>query len=212
MESEKIVLPGQPLSPDNGASGQCKGGSGTFTRDGRVFSSLFGRARKIVLPGQPLSPDNGASGQCKGGSGTFTRDGRVFSSLFGRARKVGETVTVMTPRTTLSVSAIPTPGSLITGQVTRLSRRDATLLILTIDGIPVPIGSEFIGVIRINDVRETEKDKIKIWNCFRGGDTVRARVVSRCSHFRLETQGNYFLSTAEDALGVISAISPGEGS
>ena len=38
-------------------------------------------------------------------------------------------------------------------------------------------GEEFTGVIRVQDVRATEKDKVKIADCFRGGDVVRGLVV-----------------------------------
>jgi exosome complex component CSL4 len=51
--------------------------------------------------------------------------------------------------------------------------------ITVVDGIPLPHGEEFTGVIRSQDVRSTEKDKVKIADCFRGGDVVRGSVVSR---------------------------------
>ncbi len=38
--------------------------------------------------------------------------------------------------------------------------------------------SESLGVIRVQDVRATEKDKVKMGDCFRGGDVVRGVVVS----------------------------------
>lgn len=47
------------------------------------------------------------------------------------------------------------------------------------DGVPLPAGEEFTGVIRVQDVRATEKDKVKIADCFRGGDVVRGQIVSR---------------------------------
>lgn len=45
------------------------------------------------------------------------------------------------------------------------------------DGTPLPPGEEFTGVIRTQDVRATEKDRVKIGDCFRGGDVVRGVVV-----------------------------------
>lgn len=51
------------------------------------------------------------------------------------------------------------------------------LSISVVDGIPLPAGEEFIGVIRTQDVRATEKDRVKIGDCFRGGDVVRGVVV-----------------------------------
>lgn len=51
--------------------------------------------------------------------------------------------------------------------------------ISVVDGVPLPAGEEFTGVIRAQDVRATEKDRVKIGDCFRGGDVVRGLVVSR---------------------------------
>ncbi|KAK0523720.1 hypothetical protein OC835_001926 [Tilletia horrida] len=62
-------------------------------------------------------------------------------------------------------------------------------------------GSDFTGVIRAQDVRATEKDKVRLAECFRVGDIVRASVIS------LGDARSYFLSTAENRLGVIYAIS-----
>jgi exosome complex component CSL4 len=53
----------------------------------------------------------------------------------------------------------------------------ATLSISVVDGVPLPAGEEFTGVIRTQDVRATEKDKVKIADCFRGGDVVKGLVV-----------------------------------
>jgi exosome complex component CSL4 len=49
--------------------------------------------------------------------------------------------------------------------------------ISVVNGVPLPAGEEFTGVIRSQDVRATEKDRVKIGECFRGGDVVRGIVV-----------------------------------
>lgn len=49
--------------------------------------------------------------------------------------------------------------------------------ITVVDGVPLPPGEEFTGVIRTQDVRATEKDKVKIGDCFRGGDVIKGMVV-----------------------------------
>ena len=64
------------------------------------------------------------------------------------------------------------------GTVTRLSPLQAVLSITVVDGVPLPPGEDFTGVIRVQDVRATEKDKVKIADCFRGGDVVKGLVVS----------------------------------
>jgi hypothetical protein len=61
----------------------------------------------------------------------------------------------------------------VIGTVTRLSSQQATISITVVDGIPLPHGEDYIGVIRSQDIRATEKDRIKIGDCFRGGDIVK---------------------------------------
>ena len=72
----------------------------------------------------------------------------------------------------------PTPGSIVIGCVTRLSPSQSLLSVTVVDDIPLPLGEEFTGVIRTQDVRATEKDRVKIGESFRGGDIVRSQVVS----------------------------------
>lgn len=66
---------------------------------------------------------------------------------------------------------------MVLGTVTRLSPVQALISISVVDGVPLPAGEEFTGVIRAQDVRATEKDRVKIGDCFRGGDVVRGVVV-----------------------------------
>jgi len=64
------------------------------------------------------------------------------------------------------------------------------------------------GIIKKEDVREHEIDRVEIHKCFRPGDIVRARVVS------LGDSRQYYLNTAESELGVMYAKSQthvGEG-
>ena len=51
-----------------------------------------------------------------------------------------------------------------------------------VDGVPLLHGDDITGVIRGQDVRATDKDKIKLAECFRGGDVVRGVVVSFYSY------------------------------
>lgn len=72
----------------------------------------------------------------------------------------------------------PSPNSVVLGHITRLSPTQALLSITVVDGIPLPDGEDFTGVIRVQDVRATEKDKVKLADCFRGGDVVKGVVAS----------------------------------
>ncbi|KAI9841149.1 MAG: exosome 3'-_5 exonuclease subunit ski4 (Csl4) [Thelocarpon superellum] len=105
---------------------------------------------------------------------------------------------------------LPEVNSQVLARVTKINPRQATVSILVVgdqavsDGIDTAGaagsgGEDFQGVIRVQDVRATEKDKVKIFSSFRPGDIVRAVVIS------LGDQSNYYLSTASNALGVIMA-------
>jgi exosome complex component CSL4 len=75
----------------------------------------------------------------------------------------------------------PAANSIVLGLITRISTVQAVLSITVVDDVPLAPGEEFIGVIRAQDVRATEKDKVKIGDCFRGGDVVRGIVVREVS-------------------------------
>ena len=71
----------------------------------------------------------------------------------------------------------PAPNSIVLGSVTRLSPQQAVVSITVVDGVPLPPGEDFTGVIRVQDIRATEKDKVKVGDCFRGGDVIKGLVV-----------------------------------
>lgn len=68
---------------------------------------------------------------------------------------------------------------------------------------PFDVGEAFRGVIRSQDVRSTDRDKVRIIDCFRPGDIVRAEVLS------LGDGSNYYLTTAKNEYGVVFAKSEG---
>ncbi|KAF8595585.1 hypothetical protein BDV93DRAFT_501149 [Ceratobasidium sp. AG-I] len=141
----------------------------------------------ILLPGQPVAQALS--------TGTYVRDGITRSSLLGVSYTKG------IKSVTAGRAEPPSPGAIVIGTVTRLSPLQATISITVIDSIPLPHGEEFTGVIRAQDVRSTEKDKIKISDCFRGGDVVRGAVIS------LGDSRSYYVSTTRNDLGVIFATS-----
>jgi len=72
-------------------------------------------------------------------------------------------------------SVVPVEGSIVVGIIQRISRLQATVLIQTSDG--KLCSGEYQGLIRSQDVRQTDKDKVQIHNSFRPRDVVRAIVV-----------------------------------
>lgn len=131
-----------------------------------------------------------------------------------------------------STSILPEVGDIVLARVTKLTAKQAHVEVLVVEssgtiaadsglgyhasgsGIgslsnaggqqnmaTTDVGEGFGGIIRIQDVRATERDKVKIQNCFKPGDIVRASVLS------LGDGTNYYLSTAQNDLGVIFARS-----
>lgn len=72
---------------------------------------------------------------------------------------------------------LPAVGAVVLARVTRINPRQATVEILVVGESPCVEGWQ--GLIRVQDIRATEKDKIKVVESFRPGDVVRAIVVSR---------------------------------
>ncbi|CAK7906311.1 exosome complex component Csl4p [[Candida] anglica] len=96
-------------------------------------------------------------------------------------------------------SMAPGGGSQSLSSHTTIASSQSTAL----NAAAIDLGETFKGVIRSQDVRSTERDKVKIIDCYRPGDIVRAVVIS------LGDGSNYYLSTAKDDLGVIFAKSEG---
>jgi exosome complex component CSL4 len=167
----------------------------------------------VATPGQPLAPANTHAP----GAGTHIFTNTIVSTIGGAVTlhpatdaKAKPTLTVTRPTassstTTVTTAAtlnlLPTVNSTVLARVTRINPRQATVSIFTVGD--APLNDEFQGIIRVQDVRATEKDKVKIFESFRPGDIVRALVIS------LGDQSNYYLSTAQNSLGVVMAYSGG---
>jgi exosome complex RNA-binding protein Csl4 len=82
---------------------------------------------------------------------------------------------------------LPEVNSTVLCKVTRITPRQATVAILVVGD--TVLDGEWQGIIRVQDVRATEKDRVKIFESFRPGDVVRAVVVSTLLTFiRLEAE------------------------
>ena len=91
----------------------------------------------------------------------------------------------------------PTVGAVVTAKVIKTNVRTVNLEIAPTP----PLTESFSGLLRTSDVRSSDIDSIELHRCFRPGDIVRARVLS------LGDQRAYYLTTAEEDLGVIKARS-----
>lgn len=77
--------------------------------------------------------------------------------------------------------------SIITGRVTKVNPRFASVAILCVGN--TTLKEEFKGIIRLQEVRSAEIDKVEMYKCFRPGDIVKAEVVL-CSSTKILFQLN----------------------
>ena len=97
-------------------------------------------------------------------------------------------------------TAVPAIGDIVTAKVVSVNLRFAKVMIECIRDIT--LSESFRGLIRKEDIREFEKDKVEMYKSFRPGDIILARVLSLG-----EASSGYLLSTAENELGVVIAKS-----
>ena len=181
---------------------------------------------RLLLPGQPVCVASSSKSQLELGTGTYSRGDYILSSLVGyesRTPSSSKSKEIVSVAGVENRYVVPRPDSTVIARVTRVTPRQAYLSILIVDGQPCGSscstsstfvqsglgnhaagegeGVDFQGVVRSQDVRSTEKDKVKLADCFRPGDIVRATVIS------LGDARSYYLSTAGNELGVIYALS-----
>ncbi|EDO49274.1 predicted protein [Nematostella vectensis] len=150
----------------------------------------------IAVPGERL----GSAEQYSAGNGTYSRHGHIYSCLAGyrHVEKDGDK-SVMSIVREEEKDVVPKIGSIVTCKVTSVNPRFCKAAILGVES--TALKETFRGMIRKEDVRATEKDRVEIYKCFRPGDIVVARVTS------LGDAHSYLLSTAENELGVVFAKS-----
>lgn len=71
---------------------------------------------------------------------------------------------------------IPLTGDVVTARVLQVNQRFARCSIISI-GEHI-LERNYKGLLRKEDVRATEKDRIEMYKCFRPGDVILAKVVS----------------------------------
>lgn len=157
-----------------------------------------------VFPGQDLGPTS----KFVAGHGTIVYHDRIRSTLVGvvqHTQQEGERSTIAVvnknsndlAKDSLVGNLLPEVGNIVLARITRINRLQANAQIVVVG--ESPLAEDFQGVIRLADVRATEKDKVRIHSSFRPGDIVRAEVIS------LGDQSSYYLSTAKNELGVLFA-------
>lgn len=148
----------------------------------------------LAIPGQLLGPIS----KHTPGPGSHTYNSQLYASIAGPITSTPSPTSISKPTTkssppTFSISrphssttnVLPTVDAIVLCRVTRIQARQATVAILVVG--ETVCADEFQGVIRKEDVRATEKDKVILGASFLPGDIVRACVVrpSSPSLFRL---------------------------
>lgn len=158
-------------------------------------------AGRVVVPGDVV----GSRAEFDAGAGTYERDGHIRASVVGvrtllppGAGGKPSTVAVVRGGGAAQPATIDV-GSAVLCKVLRITPLAAYVDILLADG--APLAQPFSGLIRKENVREQEVDKVRMDECFKPGDTVLARVES------LGDARSYYLSTASPELGVLAGRS-----
>mmetsp|Transcript_9038 Transcript_9038/g.16593 ORF Transcript_9038/g.16593 Transcript_9038/m.16593 type:complete len:192 (+) Transcript_9038:49-624(+) len=136
------------------------------------------------------------------GRGTYAEAGHVYASVSGQLRQAEGSTLEVIPAEELggAACAVPEVGAMVIARVVRMSQDRAECDIVSVGD--TPLRERFRGVIRKQDIRFFEVDKIQMTECFRAGDFVRAQVLAAGD------ARSYVLSTAlSDHLGVILAQS-----
>ncbi|WMV25814.1 hypothetical protein MTR67_019199 [Solanum verrucosum] len=213
-DTQELVTPGQVL----GKASQLKAGKGAYvsTENGTVYASLTGFRSLIPPPSDSVDQRSTVEVTGHKAHGAVPQPGSiVFARRF--YQKPSSTPTKVGARSAyISPSLDPTceieitldckmSGSLniIVELVTKVMARTASADIVCVDSKSVR--EKFTGIIRQQDVRATEIDKVDMHLSFRPGDIIRALVLS------LGDARAYYLSTAKNELGVVSAESAAGG-
>jgi exosome complex component CSL4 len=139
------------------------------------------------------------------GKGTYSWHHKVVASVVGLQHIIPPSPDAADQRPTVEVrrqeeqGAVPEPGVVVTAKIRKVQPRMAVADVLCVGTRAVR--ENFRGIVRQQDVRSTEIDKVDMHTSFRSGDIIRAEVLS------LGDARAYYLSTAKNELGVVSATS-----
>jgi exosome complex component CSL4 len=149
----------------------------------------------FAVPGDEL----GSASKYVSGCGTYSRDNVIRASLCGKVvidqNEDGKQRINVTTTGSKASDFIINVGDKVLCRVMKSNFNQAYVEILSVGDNRLPFPAK--GVIRREDIREKDVDKIVIHEHFMGGDVVKASVLS------LGDSKQYYLSTADVALGVI---------
>ncbi|KAL2142061.1 hypothetical protein VTI28DRAFT_1574 [Corynascus sepedonium] len=193
-----LAIPGQLLGP----ASRYQPGPGTHLHEANLYASLLGQvhvSQPARAPGPAKRLTKITPAPAPAELPTISVSAPRFSSSSSSGAAAGSGSGEGNRRLKMKREVLPEVGNTVLCRVLRITPRQAVVAIL-VCGDTV-LDAEWQGLIRVQDVRATEKDRVRIYESFRPGDIVRAEVIS------LGDQTNYYLSTAKNELGVVLAVS-----
>lgn len=164
MAQSTFAIPGQLLGPTS----SFLPGPGTHTYNSNIYASILGPIQRSTPPKE--------SGPTKRPTKITPAAPASLPTLsISRNASQVQTQTEGGTEKGRKDEVLPEVNSTVLCKVTRISTRQATVAILVVGD--TVLEGEWQGLIRVQDVRATEKDKVKIFESFRPGDVVRAVVV-----------------------------------
>jgi len=157
-----------------------------------------------VAPGDRIC----SARQVRPGAGTYIRSGHIFASAVGKLVVTSPNDGKEPPHVSsveleqgrqYASSQILAVGQTVLGKVVRIMMQQATVEIVAADQFG-NLREHHGGIIRKEDVRIGATEEVQIYESFRPGDIVLAKIIS------LGDSRRYYLSTADNDLGVIRAI------
>ncbi len=162
-----------------------------------------------VAPGDNI----GHAKRIMAGIGCYVRGSSVYASVVGTltlspqgegGRKLYEATIILEEGRQYASSQVLTIGTKVLCKVLRIATNMATVEIVAAEELG-SLREHHSGIIRKEDVRVAATEDILIFESFRPGDVVVAKIIS------LGDSRRYYCSTAENELGVIRAISSTSG-
>ena len=157
----------------------------------------------MVEVGQKVTPGDkiGKANLMIAGTGTYNRGSFIYSSAVGFVSLSGNEVSIkLEGDRAYASSHVLSIGNKVLCKVIRITNQMATVQIVAAEDIGA-LREHHEGIIRKEDVRVAATEEVEMYDSFRPGDILVARIISLGSSRR-----GYFLSTAENQLGVLQAI------
>lgn len=171
METEVVCFPGQRICAANDST---IAGLGTYERLGYIFASLAGIVETTTQDKVKIS--------------CFS-----FISLKYHSRSLQNNI--ISVKALGNKTILPVVGDIVTARVEIVNQRFAKCQIICIGD--VLLNRPLRGILRKEDVRATDIDRIEMYKNFRPNDIILAKVIPQ---IEIHT---FSLSTAENELGVV---------